>query len=177
MAVLILNDHAGRRCETSLGATVIWVMSRLRHLTPEGRALPDSIWLPRHRGLLLLLWLHAIGIACGAVLLGQAPWNILFEVTLMTGAALLASGRSYSQTFRAAMASFGLVTASAALVHLSGGYIEMHFHFYVVVILIALYQDWLHFLLAVSYVVLHHGVVGTLVPTHVFNHTAAWAHP
>jgi GAF domain-containing protein len=63
------------------------------------------------------------------------------------------------------------------LVHLSGGYIEMHFHFFVVVIIIALYQEWLPFLLPIGYVVLHHGLIGTLIPTHVYNHPAAWAHP
>ena len=151
-------------------------MSRLRHLMPEGCPLPEGIWTQRHRGLLLLLWLHAIGIACSAVLLGHERWNSLFEVTLITGAALLAGWQSRSQTFRAAMASFGLVTASAALVRLSGGHIEMHSHFFVVVILITLYQDWIPFLLAIGYVVLHHGVGGTFIPTDVFNHAATWEH-
>jgi PAS domain S-box-containing protein len=75
------------------------------------------------------------------------------------------------------LASLGLITASAVLVHLSGGYIEMHFHFFVMVVLIALYQDWIPFLLAIGYVVLHHGVVGVLMPTAVYNHPAALAHP
>jgi hypothetical protein len=47
----------------------------------------------------------------------------------------------------------------------------------VVVTIIALYQQWLPFLLTISYVVLHHGLIGTLVPTHVYNHSAALAHP
>jgi hypothetical protein len=49
--------------------------------------------------------------------------------------------------------------------------------FFVVVTIIALYQQWLPFLLTISYVVLHHGLIGTLVPTHVYNHSAALAHP
>jgi methyl-accepting chemotaxis protein len=36
------------------------------------------------------------------------------------------------------MASCGLVIASVVLVHLSGGFIEMHFHFFVAVTIIAL---------------------------------------
>jgi len=78
---------------------------------------------------------------------------------------------------RAVLASLGLITASAVLVHLSGGYIEMHFHFFVMVVIIALYQDWIPFLLAIGYVVLHHGVVGVLLPTAVYNHPAAIAQP
>jgi signal transduction histidine kinase len=66
---------------------------------------------------------------------------------------------------------------SAVLVHLSGGYIEAHFHFFLVVILIGLYEDWLPFGLALAYVVLHHGVAGTIDPSSVYNHPEAQGHP
>jgi hypothetical protein len=48
---------------------------------------------------------------------------------------------------------FGLITASALLVHLSGGTVEMHFHFLVMVGLITLTQDWVPFGVALGYVV------------------------
>jgi diguanylate cyclase (GGDEF)-like protein len=63
------------------------------------------------------------------------------------------------------------------VVHLSGGTIEMHFHFFVVVGLITLYQDWVPFGLALLHVVVHHGVLGSLAPTTVFSHPAAQAAP
>src|SRR6266513_2652749 len=44
--------------------------------------------------------------------------------------------------------TLGLVTASALLVHLAGGVIELHLHF-VLVALITLYEEWLLFLLAI----------------------------
>jgi diguanylate cyclase (GGDEF)-like protein len=78
---------------------------------------------------------------------------------------------------RASAASLGLMLSSAMLVHLSGGYIEFHFHFFVMVAFIALYQDWIPFLLAVGFVVAHHGALGTLSPESVFNHPAAITHP
>jgi len=149
----------------------------LRHPIPEGRSLPDGAWVSRHRGVVILLWLHAIGIAGAEAWLGHELGGSLFQISMIAGAALLASCNTCSRAFRAAMASCGLVTASVVLVHLSGGYIEMHFHFFVVVIIIALYQQWLPFLLTICYVVLHHGLIGTLVPTHVYNHPAALAHP
>lgn len=62
------------------------------------------------------------------------------------------------------LTSCGLITASAVLVHLSGGYIELHFHFFVMLIIIALYQEWLPFLLAIAYVAVHHRLLGTLAP-------------
>ncbi len=81
------------------------------------------------------------------------------------------------RSVRACIASFGLLSASAILVHLSGGYIEMHFHFFVMLAVITLYQDWRPFLLAVAYIALHHGGVGTVDPDAVYNHPDAWANP
>lgn len=69
------------------------------------------------------------------------------------------------------------MTASAILVQFSGGYIEAHFHFFVMVAVIALYQDWVPFLLAAVYVALDHGIIGTLYPEWVYNHPAALANP
>ena len=75
------------------------------------------------------------------------------------------------------MVSLGLLTASAVAVHLSGGVIEAHFFFFVMIALLTLYEDWLPFGLAVGYVVLHHGVMGTIDPASVYNHADAVAHP
>ncbi len=61
--------------------------------------------------------------------------------------------------------------------HLSGGVIEMHFHFFVMVAVVSLYQDWLPFLTAVAYVFVHHTLLGSIAPESVFNHQAAWDHP
>ncbi|MGH3064765.1 MAG: HD domain-containing phosphohydrolase, partial [Gaiellaceae bacterium] len=76
-----------------------------------------------------------------------------------------------------ALVSFGLVTASAVLVHLSSGYIEAHFHFFVVIVLITLYEDWIPLLLAAAYTGLHHGLLGAIDPASVYNHPDAIAHP
>jgi len=70
-----------------------------------------------------------------------------------------------------------LLSASAFLVHLSGGYIEMHFHFFVALALIALYQDWAPFLIAIGFVLVEHGVLGVIYPPAVYNHPSAWSNP
>ena len=76
-----------------------------------------------------------------------------------------------------AAASFGLITASAMLVHLSGGVVEAHFHFFVMIGVLTLYQDWMAFGVAIGYVVAHHGIVGVIAPEQVYNHADAIAHP
>ncbi|HYN35570.1 MAG TPA: EAL domain-containing protein [Actinomycetota bacterium] len=69
------------------------------------------------------------------------------------------------------------MSCSAILTHLFHGLIEMHFHFFVVVAVVTLYQSWFPFACAIGYVLLHHGVAGALDPTSVFNHPSALAHP
>ena len=66
---------------------------------------------------------------------------------------------------------------SGVIVHLSGGMIEAHFHFFVMIPVIALYEAWAPFTLAVAYVLVHHGVMGTLNPRAVYNNPAAWQRP
>jgi diguanylate cyclase (GGDEF)-like protein/PAS domain S-box-containing protein len=73
--------------------------------------------------------------------------------------------------------ALGLLSCSAVLVHLSHGLIEMHFHFFVMVGVIVLYQDWWPFLIAIGYVVLQHGAAGVLSPESVYNHPSAIDHP
>lgn len=73
--------------------------------------------------------------------------------------------------------TLGLMTCSATLVHLSGGSIEAHFHFFAMLGFVALFRDWKPYALAVGFVVLHHGVLGVLMPGAVYNHPAAIANP
>lgn len=75
------------------------------------------------------------------------------------------------------LVSFGLVTACALLVHIWEGAIEGHFLFFVTIVVLALYEDWIPFLVAAGYVVLHHGIAGAIDPSAVYNHPAAVAHP
>src|SRR5436190_18388649 len=158
-------------------STLRGVGARLRGLVPEGRRLPERVWSRRHRGILVLLWMHAVGIAVFAAVRQFEVSHVLLEAGAVGVTAVLAGVLPGPRRLRSVIACFGLMTSSALLVHLSGGYIEFHFHFFVMVGLLALYQDWTTFILAIGYVVVHHGVVGVLDPQSVYNHGAAWAHP
>jgi PAS domain S-box-containing protein len=148
-----------------------------RYSLPEGRPLPDELWRRRHRGIVILLWLHALGLVCFGLIMEAGLVHSLMEGSLVALAAAFASLGNLPRRVRASVACLGLITASGVLVHLSGGYIEMHFHFFVIVIVISLYEDWVPFLLTIGYVVAHHGTMGVLYPTAVYNHPDAWAHP
>jgi diguanylate cyclase (GGDEF)-like protein len=42
---------------------------------------------------------------------------------------------------------------------------------------IALYEDWLPFGIAIGFVLVEHGVMGTVMPMDVYNNASAWRHP
>ncbi|MCU1427703.1 MAG: diguanylate cyclase/phosphodiesterase with and sensor(s) [Actinomycetia bacterium] len=144
---------------------------------PSGRALPARVWDARHRGIVLLLWAHVPFLFAFGVLTHHPAWHVLVDLQPVILAATAASLAALPRGLRAGVATFGLVACSAILVHFSGGVIEMHFHFFVVVGLITLYQDWIPFSVAIGFTVLEHGVVGVLAPTSVYNHHAAQSNP
>ena len=66
---------------------------------------------------------------------------------------------------------------SIALVLLTSGSIEAHFHFFIIIGFIALYQDWVPFLWNVAFTTISHGVGTIWLGGQIFNHPAAQAHP
>ena len=149
----------------------------MRRLLPTGASLPDDVWLRRHRGIVFLVWLHVIGIPIFGVLRGYPAPHVGLEASVIAMSAFVAGIIKLNRDIRMVAATFGLLASSGVLVHLSGGMIEMHFHFFVMVAVVALYQSWLPFLLAIGFVVLHHGTVGVLDPSSVYNHPSAIANP
>jgi PAS domain S-box-containing protein/diguanylate cyclase (GGDEF)-like protein len=153
------------------------LLARVRYALPEGRTLPPAVWSQRHRTLLAVLWLHVVALPAFGVAQGYGVLHSLQEgavIAAIAGLALLAGSR---RRLASALVAVGLVSSSAILVHLSEGVIEAHFHFFVVIVLLTLYEDWLPLLLAAAYVVLHHGLTGALAPDSVYNHAGAIEHP
>jgi diguanylate cyclase (GGDEF)-like protein len=153
------------------------LFSRALDNLPKGRLLPDASWRRRHRWIVTLVWLHAIGLAGFGMAAGFGLVHSVGEGLLVAAAAAVASVGKLGRRLRTIAASFGLITSSAILVHLSGGLIEAHFHFFVVIPILVLYQDWLPYLLALGYVVVHHGLLGVIQSSSVYNHPDAIAHP
>src|SRR2546421_11130744 len=60
-------------------STLRGVGARLRSLVPEGRRLPERVWSRRHRGILVLLWMHAVGIAVFAAVRQFEVSDVLLE--------------------------------------------------------------------------------------------------
>ena len=149
----------------------------LRGALPMGQTLPDEVWWTRHRVLLGILFLHALGLPVFGVAQGYGLTHGLVHGAAPAAMGLAALSVRHRRRVAAALVSLGLVTSSALLVHIWNGVIEGHFHFFVVIVVLALYEDWVPFLLAAAYVVIHHGLTGAVDPGAVYNHADAVAHP
>ena len=126
--------------------------------------------------MLWFLWAQAAALAVYTVLRGYGPGHTALHVGGVVACAVLGM-LGTSRRWRATWVSLGCMTAAAVAVHASGGVIEAHFYFFVVIVVLTLYEDWVPFLVAVAYVVLHHGIVGALDPSAVYNHADADQHP
>src|SRR6185369_7597898 len=73
--------------------------------------------------------------------------------------------------------SLGMLFAAMALVHAGNGLTDLHFHFFVVVGLVSLYQDWVPLMLGVLLVGVHHVAIGMTMPTMVYSTPQAMVHP
>ena len=165
------------QAQAPLGGRLGRLVRDARSLLPSGGTLPLGVWRRRHRGIVVLLWLHVPALIGFGLVRGRGPVHLLVETAPVAVLAGLSGALRQRRRLSTVIAALGLMTCSAILVHLSGGVIEMHFHFFVMVGVVALYQDWWPFLVAIGYVVVQHGVGGALWPEHVYNHPAAVANP
>jgi PAS domain-containing protein len=144
---------------------------------PRGRTLSRAAWASRHRAITTVAWLHVPALLAFALLTGHSLGQSLLAVMPIASFAGAAGIGGIGRRARASMSTLALLTSSAVLVHLWDGHIEAHFHFFVTVSLLAIYEEWFTYLLAFAYVLVHHGVMGGLTPTSVFDHPDAVAHP
>ncbi|WP_136689786.1 methyl-accepting chemotaxis protein [Halorhabdus amylolytica] len=156
---------------------------------PSGQSIPEESWRSRHRNIVVLILAHVpflfvLGtfegtesVVTGATIPAIPLSYLLVELAIVVAFALAAAVPRFSRRARTALATTGLLSASVVLVHVSGGFIEAHFHFFVGMAVVAVYEDWLPFALGIGYVVLTHGGFGMVNPSRVYNHTAAINNP
>jgi diguanylate cyclase (GGDEF)-like protein len=138
--------------------------------------LRPAVFEARHRGIVLLLWLHVPALGLFALLRGYGLTHAVAEASLV--AAFAAGGTLLrGREVRSLVTALGLVVASAVLVHLWTGAIEGHFHFFVVMTVLALYQSWLPFIGALAFIVLQHGLLGLVAASSVYEHAAGQSNP
>jgi methyl-accepting chemotaxis protein len=181
--------------ERETGADPLIVTAAISRLMPTAR-LSDAAFASRHRALRLVLWLHlplliAINlINNGATFVSSShdmpgmsgqeqtgdawlTWTMIALVLLSA----MAGGITRTRRTSAMAVSVGLLSAAAALVNAGGGLTDLHFHFFVVLGLISLYQDWATLVASVLLTAAHHIVSAAVATTSVFSSPHAQDHP
>jgi len=149
----------------------------LNDLLPRGHALPDEVWAVRHRWVTSILAMSAALIPAFGLIRGYSLSHCLLEALGPVLMVAMACVPRIGRRARGSLSSVGLMLVASIVVHLSGGAIEAHFLFFVMVPVVALYESWVPFGLAVGYVLFHHGVLGTLASHAVYNHPSAQDRP
>jgi len=146
-------------------------------ILPRGNTLDEADWQRRHRLLQWVLLAHVPVLAVIGLIRGNPLLPLALALTIPVLCAV--AGRLLQQHRRlgSGFVSAGLVWCSTALVGITNGTIESHFHFFIIIGFIALYQDWVPFLLNVLFTVVTHGVGSMWLRTLMFNHPAAQANP
>ena len=145
-------------------------MSRVLDYLPHGDLVTDEQWWRRHRFLLWVLLSLCPALAIFGFAVGNGP-ELSLGIALIP--AVTAFGGWLTRGHRTTGSLFvtaGLSASSAGLVILSGGYIEAHFAFFVIIGFLALYQNWVPFVFNIAFTTLSHGLGSLLVPTLMFNH-------
>jgi signal transduction histidine kinase len=133
------------------GADTSWRGS-LGAWLPHGKALPGADWRWRHKAVCLVLTAHVPAMLLIAGLGSGVDAALL--VLLPLGGLLALACSPVARRLRSLSASSGLLLSSGLLVHLLDHAPEVHFHHFLVVAVIALYQDWSVFALAIGFVLL-----------------------
>ncbi|MEV1286897.1 EAL domain-containing protein [Micromonospora sp. NPDC049679] len=131
----------------------------------------------RHRVILWLIGLHALGLFAFALWRGGGPGHAALDVAPLMVILVVAARRQIGRRLRSVVATLGLVGSSAILVHLADGLTEAHFHFFVMMFVMTFYQDWLTFLVASAFVLIEHAVVGVIASHLVYSHPDAQHQP
>jgi diguanylate cyclase len=144
---------------------------------PEGRALPDRVWQRRHRWIVNFALVQAAGLAVFGLLRGYAVLLVAADLALILVPAVAARAPHASRRLRMLTTTTALMLSAAVCVDFAGGSTEAHFYFFVMVGVVALYQDWSAFGLCILITVAHHAVMGSIVPQAVYGSEVEWRKP
>ncbi len=140
-------------------------------------ALDPATWRARHRMMCRVLAVQAVLLAAWALIVADTVAADLSHFVLIAVAAAVATVDGASPSVRAGAMALGLFTESALAVHLAEGAVAIHFHYFVMLCLLAQYEDPAPFALGVGYVIVQHGVMGTMHPDGVYGRGPEADHP
>ncbi|MGH1489544.1 MAG: methyl-accepting chemotaxis protein [Acidimicrobiales bacterium] len=151
-------------------------MTGFKDHIPNGRAIDDEQFEFRHRLITRTLLLHIPVLLAIGLLKDYALWHASVETLPVFVLGVLGLSEMH-RLIRSIATSVGLVYAAATLIHFSGGIIEAHFHWFVVLTLTALYVDLRPFVAVVGFTAVHHATLSVYDPAILFEHERGQQNP
>ncbi len=150
---------------------------KLLNALPHGYNMAEEDWQRRHRLMLWVLGVHVPALVALGLVLGYSPRTLVYVAITPVAAVMLGYMLRRHRRTASVTVTAGLVYCSAALVGLTHGTIEAHFHFFIIIGFIALYQDWAPFLFNIVFTVISHGIGSAWQQTLIFDHAAGQSNP
>lgn len=149
---------------------------------PTSESIDEAEWSQRHQivvaGYVVAAAIATVTTVSRDVYLGTLDIPHLGqEIFVVATPGLILLWDGLRRTAREMLATTGILVTCGLMVHGTGGLIESHFSYFVLLPLIALYTDWRTYLYAVLYVAGTHAVMGTVAPESMYNHPSAIAAP
>ncbi|HZD72885.1 MAG TPA: ATP-binding protein, partial [Actinomycetota bacterium] len=171
-----LGRGGGRGGRPSESGGVRPTVNLILDYLPRGNMLTLQEWRKRHTFLQWILFIHLPGLFIFGLVLHHPLQTVALGLSPLVVCLVL--GRVLFHRRLASLAvTAGLVYSSIALVVFSRGSIEAHFHFFVIIGFIALYQDWVPFLWNAVFTSVSHGVGTAINREWIFNHLAGQNSP
>lgn len=143
---------------------------------PKGANLDDLAWAKRHRFIVYTLYFQV-----PFLIIVSLPEHSTTKVRLVDigiqFAFCLAATLIKARRLATITTSLGLLWAGAALVHITHGMPDFHFYFFVLLAIVALYEEWTPYLLSIGFVLVHHILLGLFWPNSVFYTSYERANP
>ena len=170
-----------------LMSTTTGVADRLNGLfesIPDGSKIDADTWDRRHRIMLVIAALHVpllVGLGLlegpepisGATLPAIGTSELVLWVGAVGALTAVAALPMLPRRARSGAIALALTWASTVLVSFSGGFIEAHFHYFVAVVWLAMYEDWVPLAIGVAVVAGTHQLFSVLEMGMMFNHEPA----
>src|ERR671918_251989 len=134
---------------------------------PRGNTLDAESFRRRHLLMCWILGLHIPALFAFGVWQGYGVSHSALEIATPSACLVLAR-LARNRRLAAFFVTAGVGVFSSGALPPSGGTNEAHFHLFILIRLIALYQDWGAFLWNVSFTVLSHGIGGALNPDTMY---------
>lgn len=135
-----------------------WLSSWSRNI-PRGSRLPENAKAFRHQRIVWFLFASAFAVGALALLQGQSPAHVLAAGALPAAIAAVAWKGPLPYRARSSVAAVGLMVIAVVAVQLTGS-AEAHFLFFILVPVVALYEDWAPLAAAIGTVIINHVYLG-----------------